>query len=97
MRSDRTREEPDDSVGEQFTAYSRSLARRYAGFQMVLSRAAYIVARADYCCATRPFAKTQSMPCIAAHLQSAKINAMKPATGPPYKLRCPLTQASPSS
>ena len=61
-RSDRTREQPGYSVGGHSTALGRSPARRRADFQIGLSRAASIVARADHGCATRPFAKTQSVP-----------------------------------
>jgi len=35
---------------------------RYAEVQIGFSRVAYIVARAHHRCATRPFAKTQSVP-----------------------------------
>jgi hypothetical protein len=44
------------------TGNGRSPLSRYADFQMGLSRAAYIVARAYHRCATRPFANTQSVP-----------------------------------
>jgi hypothetical protein len=44
------------------TGNGRSPLSRYADFQMGLSRAAYIVASAHHYCATRPFAKTQSVP-----------------------------------
>src|SRR5215471_3298763 len=72
MRSDRTREEPGYFVGGHPTARPRSPTRCYAGFQMGLSRAAYIVARARYRCATRPFAKTQPVPHLGSHSEQSR-------------------------
>ncbi|WP_143752322.1 hypothetical protein [Burkholderia sp. SRS-W-2-2016] len=53
-------EEPDDSVGDS-KAHAGSPPCLIADFQIGFSCAAHIVARPTYV-ATRPFAKTQSIP-----------------------------------